>query len=135
LIYDNLSTAVEKVLRGRDRIEQESFGKFKAYYSFEARFCNPDSGHEKGGVEGLVGFSRRNYMVPVPEAAVDYNAFLTYYYRFIDRRAPVFCRVYRKHFSFRGVFYQDQITGGRVQGIFCFAGMLCFSGNGRCACA
>jgi transposase len=69
LIYDNLSTAVEKVLRGRDRIEQEGFGKFRAYYSFDARFCNPDSGHEKGGVEGLVGFARRNYMVPVPEAA------------------------------------------------------------------
>ena len=69
LIYDNLSTAVEKVLRGRDRIEQESFIKFRAYYSFEARFCNPDSGHEKGGVEGMVGFARRNYMVPVPEAA------------------------------------------------------------------
>jgi transposase len=68
LIYDNLTTAVEKVLRGKDRIEREGFGKFKAYYSFEARFCNPDSGHEKGGVEGLVGFARRNYMVPVPEA-------------------------------------------------------------------
>ncbi len=69
LIYDNLTTAVNTVLRGRDRIEQEGFGKFKAYYSFEARFCNPDSGNEKGGVEGLVGFARRNYMVPVPEAA------------------------------------------------------------------
>ena len=69
LIYDNLTTAVEKVLRGRERREQESFCKFKAYYSFDARFCNPDSGHEKGGVEGLIGFARRNYMVPVPEAA------------------------------------------------------------------
>ena len=69
LIYDNLTIAVRKVLRGRDRVEQEQFCKLKAYYSFEARFCNPDSGHEKGGVEGLVGFARRNYMVPVPEAA------------------------------------------------------------------
>jgi len=69
LIYDNLKTAVHTVLRGRDRGEQEGFAKFRAYYSFEARFCNPDSGHEKGGVEGLVGFARRNYMVPVPEAA------------------------------------------------------------------
>lgn len=68
LIYDNLTAAVQKVLRGKDRVEQEAFVKFKAYYSFEARFCNPDSGHEKGGVEGLVGFARRNYMVPVPEA-------------------------------------------------------------------
>jgi multidrug efflux pump len=41
-------------------IEQEAFSKFKAYYSFTALFCNPDSGNEKGGVEGLVG---RTYMV------------------------------------------------------------------------
>ena len=67
LIYDNLTTAVRKVMRGRDRLEQEEFSKFRAYHSFEARFCNPDSGHEKGGVEGLVGMARRNYMVPVPE--------------------------------------------------------------------
>ena len=69
LIYDNLTTAVRKVLLGKKRIEQETFRKFKAFHSFEARFCNPDSGHEKGGVEGLVGFARRNYMVPIPEAA------------------------------------------------------------------
>ena len=69
LIYDNLTTAVRKVLQGRGRVEQESFRKFRVYHNFEARFCNPASGHEKGGVEGLVGFARRNYMVPVPEAA------------------------------------------------------------------
>jgi transposase len=69
LIYDNLTTAVQKVLRGKNRVEQEAFSKFKAYHSFDSRFCNPDSGNEKGGVEGLVGFARRNYMVPVPEAA------------------------------------------------------------------
>ena len=68
-IYDNLTTAVRKVLQGKARIEQAGFSKFKAYYSFEARFCNPDSGNEKGGVEGLVGYARRNYMVPIPEAA------------------------------------------------------------------
>ena len=68
LIYDNLTTAVRKILQGKRRLEQESFSKFKAYYSFTARFCNADSGNEKGGVEGLVGFTRRNYMVPVPEA-------------------------------------------------------------------
>jgi hypothetical protein len=31
LIYDNLTTAVRKVLLGRNRIEQEGFGKLKAY--------------------------------------------------------------------------------------------------------
>jgi len=69
LIYDNLTTAVRKVLRGKNRIEQESFQKFRAYHNFEARFTNPAAGNEKGGVEGIVGFARRNYMVPVPEAA------------------------------------------------------------------
>lgn len=68
LIYDNLKTAVQKVLKGKDRIQQESFRRFQSYYNFTARFCNVASGHEKGGVEGLVGFARRNYMVPVPRA-------------------------------------------------------------------
>ena len=68
LIYDNLTTAVEKVLKGKDRKLQESFKKFHAYYSFAPRFCNPGQGHEKGGVEGLVGYARRNFMVPVPHA-------------------------------------------------------------------
>jgi transposase len=69
LIYDNLTTAVQKILKGKDRRLQESFLKLKGYYSFEPRFCNPGQGHEKGGVEGLVGYARRNYMVPIPEAA------------------------------------------------------------------
>jgi transposase len=68
LIYDNLTTAVEKVLQGKDRKLQESFKRFQGYYNFTPRFCNTGQGHEKGGVEGLVGYARRNYMVPVPEA-------------------------------------------------------------------
>lgn len=66
LIYDNLSTAVQKVYRGRKRDLQESYTKFISYYNFDPRFCNPNAGHEKGGVEGMVGYVRRNYMVPVP---------------------------------------------------------------------
>ncbi len=69
LIYDNLTSAVRKVLRGRNREEQESFVEFRSYHNFEARFCNPGQGHEKGGVDGLVGYVRRNYLVPVPQAA------------------------------------------------------------------
>lgn len=68
LIYDNLTTAVQKIFKGKKRDLQESFEKFRAYYNFAPVFCNPGQGHEKGGVEGLVGYARRNYMVPVPEA-------------------------------------------------------------------
>ena len=67
LVYDNLSSEVLQVLRGKKRIEQESFVAFRSYYTFEACFCNPGKAHEKGGVEGLVGYARRNYLVPLPK--------------------------------------------------------------------
>jgi transposase len=67
LIYDNLTSAVLKILRGKKRLEQKAFIAFRSYYTFEAVFCNPGRGNEKGGVEGLVGYARRNYLVPVPE--------------------------------------------------------------------
>ena len=66
LVYDNLKSAVEKVLTGRNRIEQDAFRKLRSYYNFEARFCNPGSANEKGGVEGVIGYVRRNFLVPVP---------------------------------------------------------------------
>jgi len=67
LIYDNLTTAVQKILKGKKRVEQDGFSKFRAYYTFEAVFCNPGEAHEKGGVEGFVGHAKRNYLTPVPE--------------------------------------------------------------------
>lgn len=68
LVYDNLSSAVKKVLHGKGRVEQAEFAKFHAYYNFAPRFCNPAAAHEKGGIEGLVGYVKRNYFVPLPEA-------------------------------------------------------------------
>ncbi len=66
LTYDNLTVAVKKILRGRRRIEQDQFIKFRSYYTFDAKFCAPAKGNEKGGVEGTVGYVRRNFFVPVP---------------------------------------------------------------------
>ena len=67
VVYDNLKTAVYKVLEGKNRQEQEGFIVFRSHYLFESRYCNVAQGHEKGGVEHGVGFSRRNYMVPLPD--------------------------------------------------------------------
>ncbi len=67
ITYDNLTTAVARVLEGRNREEQRSFIVFRSYYLFDSRFCTPGQGHEKGGVEHGVGFVRRNFLVPVPE--------------------------------------------------------------------
>jgi transposase len=65
--YDRMSQAVKKALPGHRPEEQEAFIAFRSHYLFESRFCNPREAHEKGLVENLVGYARRNYMVPVPE--------------------------------------------------------------------
>lgn len=64
--FDNTSTIVKKVLKNGGRELTDDFLRFQAHYRFEAVFCNPDSGHEKGNVEGKVGYHRRNLLVPVP---------------------------------------------------------------------
>ncbi len=65
LTYDNLKTAVYKILTGRNRQEQENFKKFRSYYLFESNYCNPAQAHEKGGVENDVGYAQRNFMTPL----------------------------------------------------------------------
>lgn len=65
--YDHLSQAVKQTLVGRKPREQESFIAFRSHYLFESRFCNPGEAHEKGLVENLVGYARRNFLVPIPE--------------------------------------------------------------------
>ncbi len=67
LAYDNLTTAVRRVLEGRNRQEQEAFVVFRSHYLFDSRFCTPAQGHEKGGVEHGVGYARRNFLVPIPQ--------------------------------------------------------------------
>jgi transposase len=68
LTYDNLKTAVYKILTGRNRQEQESFKRLRSYYLFESNYCNPAQGHEKGGVENDVGYAQRNFMTPLLQA-------------------------------------------------------------------
>ena len=41
----------------------------QSHYLFAAQFGRPGKGNDKGNVEGLVGYARRNFMVPVPRAA------------------------------------------------------------------
>jgi len=65
--YDRLSQAVRKALPGHKPEEQEAFIAFRSHYLFESRFCNPREAHEKGLVENLVGYARRNFLVPIPE--------------------------------------------------------------------
>ena len=74
--FDNTSTIVTKVIKGGCRDITERFSHFQEHYGFRAVFCNPESGWEKGNVECKVGYSRRNFLVPVPRfvSLQDYNA-------------------------------------------------------------
>jgi transposase len=78
--YDNLGSAVKKVLRGRKRVETDRFVAMRSHYLFDAIFTTPGiaGAHEKGGVEGEVGRHRRTHLVPVPDVAsiADLNGML-----------------------------------------------------------
>lgn len=69
--YDNLKTAVVRLLRGRSRVETERFVALRSHYLFDSFFCLPgiSGAHEKGGVEGEIGRFRRRHLVPVPNVA------------------------------------------------------------------
>ena len=69
--YDNLSSAVKQVLRGRRREETDRFVALRSHYLFESAFTRRgrEGAHEKGGVEGEVGRFRRNHLVPVPRVS------------------------------------------------------------------
>src|SRR5215210_5058978 len=78
--FDNLTSAVTHVLRGRRRVETDRFVALRSHYLFESQFTTPGikGAHEKGGVEGEVGRFRRNHLVPVPVVAslAELNALL-----------------------------------------------------------
>jgi transposase len=69
--YDNLKSAVTRVLFGRGRDESERWVAFRSHMGFDAFYCRPGvvGAHEKGGVEGEVGRFRRNHLTPVPVVA------------------------------------------------------------------
>jgi len=66
LWFDNPPTVVVSVLKGGGRHLTERFLRFKEHHRFEAAFCNPSAGNEKGNVENKVGYHRRNFLVPIP---------------------------------------------------------------------
>jgi hypothetical protein len=68
LRYDNLKSAVKRILRGHRREETSRFIAFRSHWRYQSEFCNPARGNEKGGVEGEGGYFRRNHWVLLPEA-------------------------------------------------------------------
>ena len=65
-IYDNMRTAVDKVGRGKERSVNVRFSTMTSHYLFEAEFCNPASGWEKGQVEKNVQDARHRLWQTMP---------------------------------------------------------------------
>jgi transposase len=78
--YDNLTSAVQRVVSGRTRVENQRWVAFRSHYGYDAWYCIPghEGSHEKGGVEGEGGRFRRNHCVPMPvvDSIEELNALL-----------------------------------------------------------
>src|SRR3954463_4290713 len=66
ILYDNTRLAVARILGDGTRQRTRAFSELQSHYLFADRFGRPGKGNDKGKVEGLVGFARRNFLVPVP---------------------------------------------------------------------
>ena len=66
ILYDNTRIAVARILGDGRRQRTRVFSELVSHYLFEDRFGRPGKGNDKGKVEGLVGYARRNFMVPLP---------------------------------------------------------------------
>ena len=69
ILYDNTRIAVARILGDGTRKRTRVFSELVSHYLFEDRFGRPGKGNDKGKVEGMVGYSRRNFMVPKPQFA------------------------------------------------------------------
>ena len=78
LRYDNLKSAVKKILHGYQREENSRFIAFRSHWRFQSEFCNPACGNEKGGIEGEGGYFRQWHPVVASEARdlEELNAYL-----------------------------------------------------------
>jgi transposase len=101
-VFDNAAGVGRRVMNAIRLTEL--FERFEAHYGFETSLCNPNSGHEKGNVENMVGAIRRNLFVPTPkvEDIDEYNEALLV--RCIERAENIH---YRKGERCNNLFAHD----------------------------
>ena len=66
ILYDNTKLAVARILGDGRRKRTRAFTELQSHYLFDDRFGRPGKGNDKGKVEGLVGYMRRNFLAPIP---------------------------------------------------------------------
>ena len=60
ILYDNTKLAVARILGDGVRLRTRVFSELQSHYVFADRFGRPGKGNDKGKVEGLIGWIRRN---------------------------------------------------------------------------
>jgi len=78
VLYDNDRCLVAKIMPDGSRNRTQRFSAMLSHYVIQDRYGRPGKGNDKGKVEGLVGYARRNFMVPMPRFAnwAAFNAYL-----------------------------------------------------------
>ena len=78
VLYDNDRCLVARILPDGTRKRARLFSELLSHYVIQDRYGRPGKGNDKGSVEGVVGWARRNFMVPLPRFATwdDFNAWL-----------------------------------------------------------
>ena len=66
VLYDNTKLAVARILGDGKRQRTRAFSELQSHYLFDDRFGRPAKGNDQGKVEGMVGYVRRNFLVPIP---------------------------------------------------------------------
>jgi len=66
ILYDNTTIAVAKICGDGKRERTRTFAELQSHYLFDDKFGRPGKGNDKGTVEGVIGFGRRNFLVPAP---------------------------------------------------------------------
>ena len=69
ILYDNTKLGVARILGDGTRQKTRAFSELQSHYLFADKFGRPAKGNDKGKVEGLVGYARRNFLVPIPRVA------------------------------------------------------------------
>ncbi len=77
ILYDNDRCLVAKIMPDGVRKRTQRFSAMLSHYVIDDRYGRPGKGNDKGKVEGLVGYARRNFMVPMPRF-VSWDAFNDY---------------------------------------------------------
>ena len=66
ILYDNDKCLVSRILSDGTRQRTRAFSGLQSHHLFEDRYGRPGKGNDKGNVEGVVGYARRNFMTPLP---------------------------------------------------------------------